>query len=426
MAGVTALLNQKTGGSQGNLNPLLYKVAATSPSAFHDATIASSGSSVNCFVSVASMCNNSTPGPNSANGGVAGYLLTTGYDQATGLGSLDVANFLNAAAAVAKSTLAATTLSITESASVIADTQTAVFTATLTSKIAGTPSGTVQFFANASPIGTAVTVVAGKAITAALPFTAAGSYLITATYSGDATFASTVAPGIPLTVTGFSSLTKVTASSTSIPVGTAATFTATVTPASGSIVPTGTVRFSIPGSTNDAFVAIVPLTGGVATTPAINFPRVGSYTLMAQYVGDSVYSPSNSLAVPISVQKLVSTNQLSGPPGSIGIGCSKGYTAIVGIPYSSTVGLATGTVQLYVNGVASGVASSISGFSATSRQAMVAAFTTAGTYIITSVYSGDANYLPSTSIPVSLTVISTPASYTLSANIPDTLRNGPG
>ena len=38
MAGVAALLNQKMGGSQGNFNPLLYQVAASSPNAFHDAT----------------------------------------------------------------------------------------------------------------------------------------------------------------------------------------------------------------------------------------------------------------------------------------------------------------------------------------------------------------------------------------------------
>lgn len=38
MAGITALLNQRTRSSQGNLNPLLYRLAAQNPNVFHDTT----------------------------------------------------------------------------------------------------------------------------------------------------------------------------------------------------------------------------------------------------------------------------------------------------------------------------------------------------------------------------------------------------
>jgi hypothetical protein len=96
MAAITALLNTKAGAAQGNLNPLLYLLARTAPSAFHDVTVATSGVS-NCSTSVASICNNSTPSPTALTGGLAGYAVTAGYDQATGLGSLDVAHFLVAA-----------------------------------------------------------------------------------------------------------------------------------------------------------------------------------------------------------------------------------------------------------------------------------------------------------------------------------------
>ncbi len=95
MAAIAALLDQKAGAAQGSLNPTLYAVATTTPSAFHDTTVASSGVS-SCSVSTASICNNSVP---SANGGAtqAGYLVGTGYDEVTGLGSLDVGVFLNSA-----------------------------------------------------------------------------------------------------------------------------------------------------------------------------------------------------------------------------------------------------------------------------------------------------------------------------------------
>ncbi|HVT33778.1 MAG TPA: S53 family peptidase [Rhodanobacteraceae bacterium] len=94
-AGIVALLNQKTGSAQGNLNPRLYALARAGSNAFHDVTVASSGVS-GCTASVPSLCNNSTPGVDGLTGGLAGYLVGNGYDLATGLGSVDAANFLAA------------------------------------------------------------------------------------------------------------------------------------------------------------------------------------------------------------------------------------------------------------------------------------------------------------------------------------------
>jgi pseudomonalisin len=94
MAGIAALLNQRMGAAQGNLNPHLYALASTPGSGvFHDVTAATSGVA-NCDVSVPSMCNNSTPGPADLSGGLSGYAVGPGYDLATGLGSIDVANLL--------------------------------------------------------------------------------------------------------------------------------------------------------------------------------------------------------------------------------------------------------------------------------------------------------------------------------------------
>jgi pseudomonalisin len=94
MAGIVALLNQKLGGPQGNLNPRLYALAAIpSNGIFHDATPASSGVT-SCVITIPSMCNNSMPGPTDLSAGLTGYPLTTGYDQVTGLGSINVANLL--------------------------------------------------------------------------------------------------------------------------------------------------------------------------------------------------------------------------------------------------------------------------------------------------------------------------------------------
>lgn len=93
-AGIAALLNQKTGSAQGNLNPRLYSLAASAGSSvFHDITVASSGVS-NCTLAVPSLCNNSTPGPNGLSGGLSGYKVGPGYDLATGLGSVNATSLL--------------------------------------------------------------------------------------------------------------------------------------------------------------------------------------------------------------------------------------------------------------------------------------------------------------------------------------------
>jgi subtilase family serine protease len=96
MAGVAALLDQKAGSSEGTLNPAIYSLAASTPAAFHQVSVTSSGVS-SCSVTTPSMCNNSIAGPNGLTGGQAGYQLGAngGYSEVTGLGSLDVSQFIN-------------------------------------------------------------------------------------------------------------------------------------------------------------------------------------------------------------------------------------------------------------------------------------------------------------------------------------------
>ena len=76
-AGIIALLNQKSGGALGNINPVLYSLAARGTQSnalpiFHDVRNG----------------NNSVPG-------VTGYDATAGYDLASGLGSVDAAQLVN-------------------------------------------------------------------------------------------------------------------------------------------------------------------------------------------------------------------------------------------------------------------------------------------------------------------------------------------
>ncbi len=80
-ASVLALLVQKTGAPLGNVNPNLYSLAQISSNIFNDIT---SGNNYQ-------ICTSGTP--NCPNTGQIGFPALTGYDQATGWGSLDVLNF---------------------------------------------------------------------------------------------------------------------------------------------------------------------------------------------------------------------------------------------------------------------------------------------------------------------------------------------
>jgi len=85
-AGIVALINQAThSNGLGNVNPMLYSLASSSSSAFHD--IMSGTNNVPC-----------TTGTTDCPTGTAsiGFSAGPGYDQVTGLGSLDVGQLITA------------------------------------------------------------------------------------------------------------------------------------------------------------------------------------------------------------------------------------------------------------------------------------------------------------------------------------------
>lgn len=86
-AGILALINQATNSNGlGNVNPMLYALAANSSSsnAFNDIT--SGNNQVPCTAG----------STNCPTGGTIGFSAGTGYDQVTGLGSLNVSNLISA------------------------------------------------------------------------------------------------------------------------------------------------------------------------------------------------------------------------------------------------------------------------------------------------------------------------------------------
>ncbi len=232
MAGIGALLNTYTGSRQGLLNPTLYALAkaqftasATSNACFangqavnngittglpastcifHDVTtsnndVACSAGSVDCYVdSGAAVGLLSLTGATSL---TMAYPATPGYDESTGIGSVDVYNLLtNWNKAFTSST------SLSASATVIANTGSTVLTARVLTAppngfvgTAPTLTGSISFAAGAASLGNCTLSAASCSLTVSGSLLKPGTNSITATFQGSPAYASSVSS--PLTVT---------------------------------------------------------------------------------------------------------------------------------------------------------------------------------------------------------------------------------
>ncbi len=255
MAGAAALLDQQLGGAQGNLNLHLYPMAASVPLAFHDTTVASSGV-LGCTSGTISICNNTVPS-GSGNGNQGGFLVGAGYDEATGLGSLDVAVFLNNYQSASRIT---PTVTVAPSPAGINTAQSTSVAVTVSGG-SGNPTPTGSVTLTSGSYASAVTaLVAGKAtITVPGSSLAVGVDTLTAAYSSDSTYNS---------ATGTNTVT-VTQGPTFAVGGTAVTVTAGATTGNTSKI-TVTPAFGFTGS--------VTLTATVSNSTGTQFPPTPSFS----------------------------------------------------------------------------------------------------------------------------------------------------
>jgi subtilase family serine protease len=102
MAGIMALVEQKTASAQGNANPLFYSLASQQPTTSCSASTPASSCVFNDVTqgTNAMPCANGSPNctitGSNAIGVLTGYNTGTGYDLVTGLGSINVGNLVNA------------------------------------------------------------------------------------------------------------------------------------------------------------------------------------------------------------------------------------------------------------------------------------------------------------------------------------------
>jgi len=184
-----------------------------------------------------------------------------------------------------------------------------VFTATVAAVTTGTPTGTVTFYANGTPIAGGQNVMladdgGNQVATCTASFNAADSPMpmpITAAYGGDANYSGSDNTAAPLfqTVNPADTTTAVTSTPAPSVTGQDVTFTATVTTDTpGSGTPTGTVTFTVKDK-NDAVVttsAALALDGLGQATYTMNALKasLSKYKVTATYngSGDDNYNSS--------------------------------------------------------------------------------------------------------------------------------------
>ena len=252
MAGVAALLDQKLGGAQGNLNLELYPLATSTPLAFHDTTVDSSGVS-GCSVNTPSTCNNSIPGATGA-AAQAGFLLGTGYDEATGLGSLDVQVFLNS---YLSSTKLNPTVTVTPGAASITTAQSLSVTVVVDGGTGNpTPTGSVTLTSGTYSSGATALTAGSATINVPAGSLAVGTPTLTATYSSDSNYNPKTGTNTVIVTQGPTFTLSGTTVSLTAGATTGNTSTITVTPPAG------------------GFTGAVTLTAAVTASPsgAVNAP----------------------------------------------------------------------------------------------------------------------------------------------------------
>lgn len=234
-AGMLALINQRENSTgQGLINPTLYTLAASSStyaSAFHDIT-----SGGNQCTAGSTYCSSA---------GESEFAATTGYDEASGLGSVDLNNLMSAWTVSSSSLLEPTVTALSAAGTTPASGASDTITITVTpqsSSITATPTGTLTVAVDGAAVASALALSAGSA-TYTFSSTTSGSHVITATYSGDSTFAASTGT-VTVYVGGSSVTSSFTLAATNVTVSQGLSGTSTITVTSENSY-AGTVDFTL-------------------------------------------------------------------------------------------------------------------------------------------------------------------------------------
>jgi len=447
MAGIMALVVQKY-GRQGQTGAVLYPLAQQKPTAFHDITL---GGNWDMCVEGDQDCTLNVDGLGTYAGESTAFSAGPGYDQASGLGSVDAALLVNNWNTISFAATS-TTLQVAPSTAVHGSNVT-VTASVAPSSGTGTPTGAVSILTTSTlpsnESQTALTLSEGVG-SSSVNYLPGGTYQLSARYGGDGVFAGSTSQPQALTVTPEKSMLafaiagqngiKAADLTYGVPVILSAQPVGVNSPAgSADGAATGSVAFTLDGVTTAAPLNV----GGIAsrTGPVLS---VGTHTASASYAGDASFQPSSVTAQSFNVGQgmpWINIDSSAGWGGTIYAGSSLAVGVMVGTVYGpifSNTGLApqgtaapTGTVTVKLvwddsDVLGAGCAADNTGISQTAKLTSpggvfsqyasvevvfpnVPARSNGFGYMLCAQYSGDANWKPSGEVVVDDLSVTAPA-----------------
>jgi hypothetical protein len=414
MAGILALVNQKTNSQQGNANYVFYRLAAMEKVGACNSN-APAGPANNCVFNDITVGNNSQPcakgSPNCGSAGQPigvsnGYSAHKGYDLTSGLGSVNANNLVNNWNSV---TFTPTTTTLSLNPGTILHGQPANVDVTVSST-GGTPTGQVALLTSSSQSAGNYSLANGQFIstTNVLP---GGSYNVIANYGGDGVFGASQSSPVPITVTAEPSATATSflgvTPSGSAQYGSPIFLRADVRGSSGFGAATGSVVFTnnrnpVPGSP-----FALNSQGNVLTPLAFTTFAPGLHNIVSHYSGDASFNPSTAVPVSFEIVRAATGVNLTASSATVTQGDTVTLTAIVvtnsfGNAPTNRVFFFDGATQIGAV-VPTGGLNPVNG-TATGTAVLTRKLSTVGMNSITAMYHGDFNYLGSTSSPVTITV----------------------
>jgi subtilase family serine protease len=336
LAGVVALLNAQQGGRQGNINKYLYALAAkqfANPALSSSCQSGSTQSNGMCIFhdvitgSIAEPCvlgslvdliADTTCQPENAGdyvGITPGYSASVGYDAATGLGTINIANLLsNWPSVVALDASSVTTDSLIGATTVPYGTNVSANVSVKAASGNATPTGPVSLLSVESG-GSSVAVATGTLISGSVGVTfnslTPGSHQIYATYGGDATFGSSASTPTAFTITKGATGLMAVASNPTITSQNSSTVIVKVQTSSQALSPTGTIALvdQTTGVTLGSGVLtayVDPASGNSWSQASVLISGTslasGNNVIVASYTGDSNYLAASNQTVSVSYQ----------------------------------------------------------------------------------------------------------------------------
>ncbi|HUZ95302.1 MAG TPA: Ig-like domain repeat protein, partial [Edaphobacter sp.] len=277
-------------GRLGNINPNIYAMANADSSSFHDITYGDNKSP----------CSSGPDCP--SGGGSIGFTAGIGYDQASGWGSIDAANFLAKWISVPPQTPAGTVISQT-TVTATPNTVPAGTAISLAISVAsgspftGIPTGTVRIQVDGTTVANSVPLTNGQ-VHYSLDTTGltVQPHIVTVIYSGDPIFSGSQGT-VNITITGagtggtIASRTNVTATPSTVVAGTAISLAITVAPGSTSTnMPTGSVQVEVDGATVGSSTALA--NGHASYRLNTSALTAGVHTVTVIYSGDTNFTGS--------------------------------------------------------------------------------------------------------------------------------------